>query len=57
MVRPSLTLLAVAVLLALGLAWITLTWGGSRAPLTAAPNQNAELMELTGTTADLTDPP
>ena len=47
MVRPSLTLLAVAVLLALGLAWITLTWGGSGAPLTAAPNQNAELMELT----------
>lgn len=53
MVRPSLTLLAVAVLLALGLAWITLTWGDSGAPLTAAPNQNAELMELTGTTARL----
>ena len=53
MIRPAVTLLTVLVLAFLGIVWITLQWHPQGEPLAAPPDRNADLLDLTGTTARL----
>ncbi len=51
--RPAVILLLTAILTAVGVLWITLTWGPPAEPVTMSANQGEELLQLTGTTARL----
>lgn len=53
MIKPIWTFLAGLVVMVVGVTWITLTWDPQGTPLQASATQNAELLELTGTTARL----
>jgi hypothetical protein len=52
-IRPIYTFLAGLVVLLVGLFWIVSTWEPQGEQLSASATQNAELLELTGTTARL----
>lgn len=53
MIRPIYTFLAGLVAMLVGLVWIVSTWESQGEPLSVSATQNAELLELTGTTARL----